>query len=88
MESWRGFEDCLQSLVFKGHRLAHGLVGLGAAVASLQPPIEDALAHGSFRVLHKNFAFPFSGSVTGGHMQGSPSAHQAWLTPDPAASII
>eukprot|EP00983_Pelagomonas_calceolata_P032167 1009906-Pelagomonas_calceolata.AAC.2 len=33
---------------FPAHRLAHGLVGLGAFVASLQPPIEDTIANGSF----------------------------------------
>eukprot|EP00983_Pelagomonas_calceolata_P019028 598440-Pelagomonas_calceolata.AAC.1 len=32
-------------LAFPAHRLAHGLVGLGASVTSQQPPIGDAIAH-------------------------------------------
>eukprot|EP00983_Pelagomonas_calceolata_P049396 1141504-Pelagomonas_calceolata.AAC.2 len=67
--------------------LAHGLVGLGAAVASQQPLIEDAIAHGSFRVPQRNCVFPILGNETGEHMQGSPNAHHVRSVPDPAASI-
>eukprot|EP00983_Pelagomonas_calceolata_P034736 1088342-Pelagomonas_calceolata.AAC.1 len=43
---------------------------------SQQPPNEDAIVHGSFRALQRHCVFPLFGDKTGGHMQGSPSAHQ------------
>eukprot|EP00983_Pelagomonas_calceolata_P071466 1151250-Pelagomonas_calceolata.AAC.1 len=89
MESWRGSGNILQSLNFtRSSRLAHGLLRLGASVTSQRPPIGDVIVLGSFRVLQTNCVFPILWNETGGHMQGSLSAHQACSSPDPAASII
>eukprot|EP00967_Tisochrysis_lutea_P005271 scaffold6275_cov20-Tisochrysis_lutea.AAC.2 len=73
---------------FPAHRLAPRLVGLDASVASQQPPIEDNIAHGSLRVLQRTEVFLILGNVTGGHMQGSPSALQACSMLDLEGNII
>eukprot|EP00983_Pelagomonas_calceolata_P104814 1159067-Pelagomonas_calceolata.AAC.8 len=61
--------------------------GSGYIGASQQLPIGDAIAHGSFCVLQISYAFPVSESVTGEHMSGSPSAHQACLVLDLGGSF-
>eukprot|EP00983_Pelagomonas_calceolata_P120782 1160738-Pelagomonas_calceolata.AAC.2 len=93
MESWRDaglplrlcLQDCLGWFHWLGglmfvlnliaERRAQELVVLSVSVASQQHPIEDAIEHGSW-------------SVTGEHIRGSPSAHQAHSMPNLEGSII
>eukprot|EP00967_Tisochrysis_lutea_P103170 scaffold155604_cov22-Tisochrysis_lutea.AAC.1 len=78
MESWRGSRSVSSVwgsavLAFPSHRLVHGLEGLGSFGASQLPPNVHAIAHGSFRALHRSCAFSICGrGAHAGRSQCSP----------------